>query len=132
MKVKSLSHVQLFATLWTIAHQAPPSMGVSRQEYWNGLPFPSPGFIIKEMQNKNTITFHISQCQIFKTWVNPSESEEKDKFSFAPGRNKMNLVVFLNLKCLYPFVSAIQILKTCPLVCKNNIKIYYTYTVCNK
>ena len=40
--VKSLSHVQLFATPWTAAHQAPPSMGVSRQEYWSGLPFPSP------------------------------------------------------------------------------------------
>ena len=40
---KSLSHVQLFATLWTIAYQAPPSMGFSRQEYWSGLPFPSPG-----------------------------------------------------------------------------------------
>ena len=42
-KVKSLSRVQLFATLWTVAHQAPPSMGFSRQEYWSGLPFPSPG-----------------------------------------------------------------------------------------
>ena len=30
-------------TLWTVAHQAPPSMGFSRQEYWSGLPFPSPG-----------------------------------------------------------------------------------------
>ena len=38
-----LSHVRLFATLWTIALQAPPSMGFSRQEYWSGLPFPSPG-----------------------------------------------------------------------------------------
>ena len=37
-----LSHVQLFATLWTVAHQAPLSMGFSRQEYWGGLPFPSP------------------------------------------------------------------------------------------
>ena len=37
------SHVQLFATLWTIAHQTPLSMGFSKQEYWNGLPFPSPG-----------------------------------------------------------------------------------------
>ena len=43
VKVKSLSHVQLFATPWTIAYQAPPSMGFSRQEYWSGLPFPSPG-----------------------------------------------------------------------------------------
>jgi len=40
--VKLLSHVQLFATPWTIAYQAPPSMGFSRQEYWSGLPLPSP------------------------------------------------------------------------------------------
>ena len=44
MKVKSLSHVQLFATPWTIAYQAPQSMGFSRQEYWSGLPFPSPNW----------------------------------------------------------------------------------------
>ena len=42
MKVKSLSRVQLFATPWTVAHQAPLSMEFSRQEYWSGLPFPSP------------------------------------------------------------------------------------------
>ena len=39
----SLSRVRLFATPWTVAHQAPPSMGFSRQEYWSGLPFPPPG-----------------------------------------------------------------------------------------
>ena len=43
LKAKSLSHVQLFVTPWTVAHQAPPSMGFSRQEYWSGLPFPFPG-----------------------------------------------------------------------------------------
>ena len=43
VKVKSVSCVQLFLTLWTVAHQASPSMGFSRQEYWSGLPFPSPG-----------------------------------------------------------------------------------------
>ena len=43
VKVKSLSRVQLFATPWIVAHQAPLSMGFSRQEYWSGLPFPSPG-----------------------------------------------------------------------------------------
>ena len=37
-----LSRVQLFVTPWTVAHQAPLSMGFSRQEYWSGLPFPSP------------------------------------------------------------------------------------------
>ena len=42
VKVKSLSNVQLFATPCTVAYQAPPSMGFSRQEYWSGLPFPSP------------------------------------------------------------------------------------------
>ena len=36
-------HVRLFATPWTVAYQATPSMGFSRQEYWSGLPFPSPG-----------------------------------------------------------------------------------------
>ena len=42
-KVKSLSCVQLFVTPWTVAYQAPLSMEFSRQEYWRGLPFPSPG-----------------------------------------------------------------------------------------
>ena len=43
IKVKSLSRVRLFVTPWTVACQAPLSMGFSRQEYWSGLPFPSPG-----------------------------------------------------------------------------------------
>ena len=38
-----LSPVQVFETPWTVAYQASPSMGFSRQEYWSGLPFPSPG-----------------------------------------------------------------------------------------
>ena len=42
-KVKSLSRVWLFATLRTAAYQAPLSLEFSRQEYWSGLPFPSPG-----------------------------------------------------------------------------------------
>ena len=43
VKVKLLSCVRLFVTLWTVAHQAPSFMGFSRQEHWSGLPFPSPG-----------------------------------------------------------------------------------------
>ena len=46
VKVKSLSHVRLFATPWTVAYQVPPSMGFSRQECWSGLPFPSPGDLL--------------------------------------------------------------------------------------
>ena len=41
--MKWLSHVRLFATPWTVAYQASTSMDFSKQEYWNGLPFPSPG-----------------------------------------------------------------------------------------
>ena len=42
IKAKSLGRFRLFVTPWTVAHQASPSMGFSRQEYWSGLPFPSP------------------------------------------------------------------------------------------
>ena len=42
VKVKSLSRVRLLATPWTAAYQAPPSMGFARQEYWSGVPLPSP------------------------------------------------------------------------------------------
>ena len=59
VKVKSLSCVQLFATPWTAAHQAPPSIGFSRQEYWSGLPLPSP-------------TYHNSLSQkLFALWSHP-------------------------------------------------------------
>ena len=47
VKVKSLSHVRLFATPWTIAYQAPLSIGFSSQEYWSVLPFPSPKLVSK-------------------------------------------------------------------------------------
>ena len=43
VKVKSLSRVRIFVTPWTVAYHAPPAVGFSRQEYWSGLPFPSPG-----------------------------------------------------------------------------------------
>ena len=45
VKMKSFSHVQLLATPWTAAQQAPPSMGFSRQEYWSGVPLPSPIYL---------------------------------------------------------------------------------------
>ena len=46
VKVKSLSDVWLLATSWTAAYQAPPSMGFSRQEYWSGVPLPSPNLYL--------------------------------------------------------------------------------------
>ena len=56
VKVKSLSGVRLFVTPWTAAHQAPPSMGLSRQEYWSGLPLPSP-FSLLELSISLCIAF---------------------------------------------------------------------------
>ena len=50
VKGKSLSRVRLPATPWTAAFQAPPSMGFSRQEYWSGVPLPSPMCIMKTLQ----------------------------------------------------------------------------------
>ena len=44
-QVKSLSRIRLFVTPWTVAYHDPPSMGFSRQEYWSGLPLPSPGYL---------------------------------------------------------------------------------------
>ena len=55
VKVKSLSRVRLLVTPWTAAHQAPPSMGFSRQEYWSGVPSPSPN---------NSVIIKLSSCQI--------------------------------------------------------------------
>ena len=51
VKVKSLSRVQLLATPWTVAHQGPLSMGFSRQEYWSGVPLPSPMVTMKLICN---------------------------------------------------------------------------------
>ena len=55
VKVKSLSHVWLFATPWTAAHQTPPSTGFSRQEYWSGMPLPSPPICSKKQKQKGPL-----------------------------------------------------------------------------
>ena len=74
VKVKSLSRVWLLATSWTAAYQAPPSVGFSRQEYWTGVPLPSPTtttttcipkfLIIMEMEDK-TISYNGCIAQLF-------------------------------------------------------------------
>ena len=52
--MKSLSRVQLFATPWTVAYKAPPSMEFSRQEYWSGLPFPK-AVLLRRMYSHTTL-----------------------------------------------------------------------------
>ena len=62
----SLSRVRLFATLWKVAYQAPPFRGFSRQEYWSGLPFPSPGDFHNPGINTR-VSFIADRC--FTVWA---------------------------------------------------------------
>ena len=67
VKVKSLSRVWLLATPWTAAHRAPPSMGFSRQEYWSGVPLPSPMSLCKyHILLIFVVTFEVRKCKSFK------------------------------------------------------------------
>ena len=59
--LSSFSRVQLFVTLWTIARQAPLSMGFFQQEYWSGLPFPSPGELLNPGIKPASLVFPASQ-----------------------------------------------------------------------
>ena len=69
VKVKSLSHVQLSVTPWTVAYQSPPSMVFSRQEYWTGLPFPSPA------------TVEVPQTSV--QWLTPPTSYPRQLMSYS-------------------------------------------------
>ena len=59
-----LSHVQLFVTPCTVAHEVPLSMEFSRQEYWIRLPFPTPGDLILPTQELNSHLLHLLHCQV--------------------------------------------------------------------
>jgi len=63
VKVKSLSRVRLLATPWTAAYQAPPSMGFSRQEYWSGLPLPSPKVFIPPLNYDIILKWPMDSCK---------------------------------------------------------------------
>ena len=86
-KVKSLSRVQLFPTPWTIAYQAPPSMGFSRQEYWSGLPFPSPGDLPDPEIEPGSPTLQADAL--------PSEPPGKSKLSVKVSVNKNVLLEYI-------------------------------------
>ena len=64
VKVKSLSPVQLLATPWTAAYQAPPSMGFSRQEYWSGVPLPSPRIVLARPKKKKSQSTVLSAFEV--------------------------------------------------------------------
>ena len=67
VKVKLLSRVRLFATPWTAAYQAPPPMGFSRQEYWSGLPLPSPKTGLRQENPTYSVLLEVN-C-IFTSWA---------------------------------------------------------------
>ena len=69
VKVKSLSRVWLFVTLWTVAYQASLSMGFSRQEYWSGLPFPSPGDLPDAGTEPMSLVSPTLACGFFTTSI---------------------------------------------------------------
>ena len=72
------SGVQLFATLWTVVHQAPLSMGFSRQEYWSGLPSPSPGDLPDpgtEPLSLMSLAFAHRFFTTSATWEDPQQGE---------------------------------------------------------
>ena len=67
-EVNSLSRVRLFVTPWTVAYRAPPSMGSSRQEYWSGLPFPSPGESSRP-RDRTRVSRIVGRCfTVWATW----------------------------------------------------------------
>ena len=70
MKVESLSRGRLLAAPWTAAYQAPPSMGFSRQEYWSGVPLPSPMTNLDSILKSRDITLPTKVCLV-KTMVFP-------------------------------------------------------------
>ena len=65
VKVKSLSRLWLLATPWTAAYQAPPSMGFSRQEYWSGVPLPSP----VRLENQSQIMMRLDDLLKSSTFI---------------------------------------------------------------
>ena len=66
-KVKLLSCVRFFATPWTVAHQAPLYVGFSRQEYWNRLPFPTPGDLPNPRREPTSLVFPALAGRFFTT-----------------------------------------------------------------
>ena len=90
--VQLLSCARLFVTPWTIACQAPPSVGFSRQEYWNGLPFPTPVNLpdpgieprfsaYRHWQADSLPLHHVGSPHVYILYITHSNPQTKEKFS---------------------------------------------------
>ena len=100
--MKLLSHVWLLATPWTAAYQAPPSMGFSRQEYWSGVPLPSPTLGLRWPQRKQLgpeTSLHFKECwkSGSKTvlWVMNLKFLVRDGALSLPSQVVMTTAIFL-------------------------------------
>ena len=100
-EVKSLSRVRLFVTRWTVACQAPPSVGFSRQEYWSGLLFPSPGGLPDPGIEPGSPAFQADALT--------SELPGKPWWFESPITNLLNAysLVWLRLLCPTPFTFSV-------------------------
>ena len=111
VKVKSLSRVWLFATPWTSAYQAPPSMGFSRQEYWTGLPLPSPmvslicSFWIVSAYESTSVCMHYGFFNPFSCWWT------FEVFPCVAMMNKAARSIYVQVFCRYVFLFPGSILR---------------------
>ena len=92
VKVKSLSRVRLFATPWTVAYQAPQSMEFSRQAYWSGLPFPSPGIFPTQGSNPG-----LPHCRPTLYYLNQREVHSFKRM----GINYYKTLLLISCKVIY-------------------------------
>ena len=85
VKVKSLSHIRLLATPWTAAYQAPPSMGFSRQEYWSGMPLPSPTIVLVSTNHQHESTIGLPMPPPTWTSLPPPSPQSWSRASLCDG-----------------------------------------------
>ena len=91
--MKLLSRVQLFAIPWTVAYQAPPSMEFSRQEYWSGVPFPSPGDLSDPGSKPGSLALQADDAL-------PSEPPGKPTFGIKSSEKRVNMLWCMCVACL--------------------------------
>ena len=137
VKMKSLSRVRLLATPWTAAHQAPPSMGFSRQEYWSGVPLPSPAIypecrtVPVTLQEPHTylctelcctkLYLHICQLYLHIRLHVPQSNTEKYEILFS--------LTLSSIFCTPKFLSNLLCSFSSFNNVKNHINIYNFYTM---
>ena len=126
-KVKSLSRVQLFTTPWTIAYQAALSMGFPRQEYWSGLPLPSPQMSLENTVDYICLSVHIYESALWNSTV--KETCCGTTFSLAsPRLIGRELSIPVNIPWLFWFLSTFSLQGCVPPKCVETGELSYSYT----